>query len=211
VPVGRGKRFGANMSKWVDAIAGGWSLAMTGRVENGRLVDIGDLKLVNMTLKDVQKMYHYYRASDGFYYMLPQDVIDNSVKAATLGTTSVDGFSTTIGPPDPKSPHFEVPDSVNCIDLNNGDCGTPRQQFITAPVFTRFDMSLKKTFPLGGRRNFQMQVDVLNMFNAIDFNANTTFLSSTKSNYRVTSAYQDIVNTFDPGGRLAQLIFRVNW
>jgi hypothetical protein len=181
-------------------------------VENGRLVDLGDLKLVNMTLADVQKMYHYYRAADGFYYMLPQDVINNTVKAFNISNVSVDGFNPTVGAPDPNSRHFEIPDYPGCFGaLFAGQCGTPRQQFIVAPVFTRFDMSLKKTFPLGGRKNFQLQVDVLNMFNAIAFNANTTFGSGTQSNYRVTSAYQDIVNTFDPGGRLAQVIFRVNW
>ena len=28
---------------------------------------------------------------------------------------------------------------------------------------------------------------------------------------QVTTAYQDISNTFDPGGRIGQLMFRVNW
>ena len=29
--------------------------------------------------------------------------------------------------------------------------------------------------------------------------------------YRVTTAYADINNTYDPGGRIGQLVFRVNW
>jgi hypothetical protein len=28
---------------------------------------------------------------------------------------------------------------------------------------------------------------------------------------QVTSAYTDINNTFDPGGRIGQLSFRINW
>ncbi len=51
---------------------------------------------------------------------------------------------------------------------------------------------------------------MLNVFNAIDFNP-TISTSTTMSNWRVTSAYSDISNTFDPGGRIGQLAFRVNW
>ena len=29
--------------------------------------------------------------------------------------------------------------------------------------------------------------------------------------FRVTSAYTDASNTYDPGGRLGQLMFRINW
>ncbi|HEY3883556.1 MAG TPA: hypothetical protein VGL62_00005, partial [Vicinamibacterales bacterium] len=32
-----------------------------------------------------------------------------------------------------------------------------------------------------------------------------------QDNYRVTTAYSDINNTYDPGGRVGQLAFRINW
>ena len=53
-------------------------------------------------------------------------------------------------------------------------------------------------------------MDVLNVFNAIGFNAVAQASSSATIN-QVTSAYTDINNTFDPGGRLGQLVFRFNW
>ena len=62
---------------------------------------------------------------------------------------------------------------------------------------------------------------MLNVFNAIDYNAVFPTVSGTAvnpsanfaipDNYRVTTAYADFNNTYDPGGRIGQLVFRVNW
>ena len=41
--------------------------------------------------------------------------------------------------------------------------------------------------------------------------ANTTADYSNANFGQVTAAYQDPSNTFDPGGRLGQLMFRINW
>jgi len=46
--------------------------------------------------------------------------------------------------------------------------------------------------------------------NAIGFNAVAQASSSPTIN-QVTSAYTDVSNTFDPGGRIGQLMFRFNW
>ena len=90
-----------------------------------------------------------------------------------------------------------------------GDCA-PRDVFVYGPIFARFDFTARKTFGLGKGRNFQFEVDVLNAFNAIGFNAVAQASSSPTIN-QVTSAYTDISNTFDPGGRVGQLMFRFNW
>jgi hypothetical protein len=71
-------------------------------------------------------------------------------------------------------------------------------------------VSLKKRFPFAGRGSFDFQVDVLNVFNAINFNS-VWSTSTNPDNYRVTTAYADINNSYDPGGRIMQLVFRVNW
>jgi hypothetical protein len=235
VPVGKGKRFGANIPTWVDGVIGNWQLNMTARVENGRLVDIGDVRLVNMTLGDVQRAFHYYRNTtpvtlpdgtitvpDNRWYDLPLDIVINSTKAFSVAATATGHptctgtNATTCGGADPNSRHFE-PASTRTVDASGqvqgctaiftGDCG-PRQQFITAPLFTRFELSAKKRFPFARRGSFDVEIDALNLFNAIDFNSN---LSAAGGTNILTSAYQDISNTFDPGGRLVQLVFRVNW
>jgi len=98
---------------------------------------------------------------------------------------------------------------ANCTRIFAGDCGV-RQQLLKAPWFSRFDLSLKKRIPFAGRASFDMQVDILNVFGAINYNA--VFSTSTNpDNYRVTTAYADINNSYDPGGRIGQLVFRVNW
>jgi len=71
-----------------------------------------------------------------------------------------------------------------------------------------------KRFPIAGRGSFDFEVDMLNVFKAIDYNSvfptsNANFASPDA--YRVTTAYADINNTYDPGGRIGQLVFRINW
>jgi hypothetical protein len=95
------------------------------------------------------------------------------------------------------------------VQVVRGDCA-PRDVFVYGPTFARVDLTFRKTFPIGGRRTFQFEVDVLNAFNAIGFNAVAQASNSATIN-QVTSAYTDINNTFDPGGRLGQLMFRLNW
>jgi len=223
IPVGRGKRFGANMNKWLDGAIGGWSLNMTGRVQNGQVVDYGAVQLVNITQKQLQSVFKYYKnPGDGFYYDLPQSIITNTILAFSTSATSATGYGAS-GPP-PAGAQYIAPPSTftgssyltstpTCTFVSTGVtnyCGQPRDLYLVAPVFTRFDMSVKKTFPFAKRANFQLEVDILNVFNAIDFNP-VISTSTNQNNWRVTSAYSDISNTFDPGGRIGQLAFRVNW
>lgn len=238
VPVGRGQRFGSNLNPWLDDLIGNWQVNLTGRVETGRLWDIGDVKLVNMTLSDLQKDFKYYvNPADGFVYDLPQALIANTVKAFAIDVTSPTGHplcngsnSAICGGPDPTQPYLAPPSSASCTTVIVGDCNT-RQQFISAPLFSRFDLSLKKRIPFAKRGSFDFEVDMLNVFNAIDFNSvfpGTSLFSpqvvsnsapsaspysnlAAEDNYRVASAYSDINNTYDPGGRVGQLVFRINW
>ncbi len=73
-------------------------------------------------------------------------------------------------------------------------------------------MRLKKRFALGGRVNFELIAEVLNVFDTINFN-HSTGISNTDpvETFRVTSAYTDVNTTFDPGGRIGQLVWRLNW
>src|SRR5262249_22283809 len=41
VPIGRGRRVGADMPPWLDAVAGGWALNLTGKVQSGNVIDFG--------------------------------------------------------------------------------------------------------------------------------------------------------------------------
>ena len=87
----------------LNGILGGWSVNGVGRIQ-ARVLDFGNVRLVGMTAKDLQKMYKYYfttNATSGLteIWMLPEDVRLNTRRAYSTSTSSVDGYSTSLGAP----------------------------------------------------------------------------------------------------------------
>jgi hypothetical protein len=210
IPVGRGRRFGTNMGSVLNAIAGGWEFDGVGRLQSGNLLSFGNVRVVGMSLEDLRKAYKVQFRNDPTtgrptVYMLPQDIIDNTIRAFNVSATSATGYA---GAP-PTGRYLAPANGPDCLQIVRGDCAA-RDVYVNGPIFTRWDISTKKSFPLGGRRTFQFQVDIINVFDAIGFNAVAQANSNATIN-QVTTAYQDISNTFDPGGRIGQLMFRVNW
>jgi hypothetical protein len=210
IPVGRGRRYGANTSGIVNGIIGGWQVIGTARIQSGNVQDFGSVRLVGMTIDDLRKAYHVDIRPDAsgkpVVYMLPQDIIDNTIKAFGTSATSPTGYGSNGVP----TGRYLAPASgPDCIQVFAGDCA-PHDVYVTGPVFSRIDLSFKKQFGLGGHRTADIEFDLLNAFNAINFNpvANT---GTNPTSYQVTSAYQDLSNTFDPGGRLGQIVWRVSW
>jgi Carboxypeptidase regulatory-like domain len=207
VPVGRGKRYGANVNSWVNGAIGGWTVNMTGRVQSGNILTQTGVQLVGMTEEELQKMYKV-RINDQtkVITMLPDDVILNTRRAFSTSATTPGGYG-SLGAPEGR--YIAPASGPNCTQLYPGDCG-PRNIFLTGPMFTRFDFSAKKAFPLSGKTSFQLEVDVLNIFGAINFSP-TFNPGSGGTIFQVTSAYTDISGTYDPGGRLGQIVWRVLW
>jgi hypothetical protein len=210
VPVGRGRRYGASMHPVLNGILGGWEFSGAGRIQ-ARMVDFGNVRLVGMTKDDVQAMYKYdirINPANGLRtpYMMPDDVILNTRRAFNTSASSPTGYS-DLGVPEGR--YFAPANSESCIQLKAGDCA-PRTLLIRAPFFSRIDVGVTKRFPLVGRTNFELRFDVLNLFDNINFNpvANP---GGGATIFQVTTAYRDPANNFDPGGRLGQISFRVNW
>jgi hypothetical protein len=210
VPVGRGKRFGSNMSTWMDTLIGGWQFDGTGRVQRRNLAMSG-VRLVGMTVDELQDMYKVEIRNNAAGlptpFMLPDDVILNTRRAFNTSATSTTGYS-SLGVPEGR--YIERAATPGCLNIYPTDCGEPRQIFLNGPWFARVDMSFKKTIPLKGRVNAVVQFDLLNAFNAINFNP-VLNPGTGETIFQVTSAYQDTNNTFDPGGRLGQIVWRINW
>jgi hypothetical protein len=63
---------------------------------------------------------------------------------------------------------------------------------------------------ISGNAHRAIQEKYKNVFDAINFTpvANP---GTQASIFQVTAAYQDINNTFDPGGRVGEIVFRINW
>jgi Carboxypeptidase regulatory-like domain len=212
IPVGRGHHYGTDMNPILDGVVGGWEFTGAGRIQ-ARVLNFGNVRLVNMSAKDLQSMYEFRIIADPdnagrqLVTMLPDDVILNTRRAYNTSPTSATGYS-DLGVPEGA---YLAPANSDgsCIQLKQGDCA-PRTLLIRAPFFTRFDVGVSKRFPLGGRTNFEFRFDVLNLFDNINFNpvANP---GSGATILQVNSAYRDPDNNFDPGGRLTQLSFRLNW
>jgi hypothetical protein len=81
---------------------------------------------------------------------------------------------------------------------------------VRGPRFQRFDVSMVKRIRLTETKNLEFRGDFLNAFNNINF-LGVACASGSASCGQVTSAYTDISNTQDPGGRLIQLVLRINF
>ena len=137
-------------------------------------------------------------------YNLPEDIIDNTIKAFSV---NVSGY--TAGTPTGR--YFAPANGPDCIQVLRGDCA-PKDIIVVAPVFSRFDFGARKRIPLTQKMNLLVEIDVLNLFNAINFNPVALPVNPTNRDaYRVTTSYQDINQASDPGSRAGQLVFRFNW
>jgi hypothetical protein len=211
LPVGHGERFGSNMAPWLNALIGGWSFMGTGRVQ-ARTLNFGNVRLIGMDAGELQAEY-FYRITDDplnpgqkIVKMLPDDIILNTRRAFSLSSSSVTGYS-GLGAPEGR---YIAPDnSPDCIELKNGDCA-PRTLLIRAPYFVRFDVGWTKRIPIRGRTNIEVRFDLLNLLDNINFNP-VADPGDDDDIFEVGSAYTDSSNTYDPGGRLGQIMIRINW
>jgi len=217
LPIGRGQRFGGDMGRFADALAGGWSITGVGRIQT-TVQDLGNVQLVGMSVKDLQKVYKFYRkenASTGIdeIWMLPDDIILNTRRAFSTSNTTVNGYSTSLGAPEGR--YIAPANSGTCLQVKAGDCA-PRSVLLLSPWFQRYDFGVAKRIGIGGSRNVEVRFDLLNLFDNPNYNpagaAGTNTAAGTSATiFRTTSAYNDPSNTYDPGGRIGQLMIRLNW
>ncbi len=219
LPVGRGQRFGADMHPVLNAVLGGWQFNGVGRIQT-RTVNIAlttgptlqrNVRLVGMTEKELRKLFKFDVRVDPAtglrtVYMLPDDVILNTRRAYSLSTTSPTGYS-ALGVPEGR--YLAPANSLDCIQRKLGDCA-PRTLHVPVPLFVRFDVGITKKFKAGGSRNIELRLDLLNVLDNINFNP-ATVPGTAAGIFQSTSAYTDNSNTYDPGGRLGQLMIRFNW
>jgi hypothetical protein len=217
LPFGRGQRFGADMGRFVDALAGGWSITGVGRIQT-TVQDLGNVRLVGMSVKDLQKVYKFTRkenAATGIdeVWMLPDDIILNTRRAFSTSNTTVDGYSTSLGAPVGR--YIAPANSATCIQVKAGDCA-PRSVLLLSPWFQRYDFGVAKRVAIAGSTNVEVRFDLLNLFDNPNYTpagaTGTTSAAGTSATiFRTTSAYTDASNTYDPGGRIGQLMIRLNW
>jgi len=222
LPFGRGKQFLGSTKGIVNGFLGDWIFNGNIRIQSGSPFSFGNVQLVGMTKKDLQKAIGVYRgqansdnsAASGQVYFLPLDVRLNTFRANNVTFTSA-GAVYTQGAP---TGRFIAPAGFgNCQQGVVGGCGF-NNLVLKGPSFFRYDLSLAKKIKFTERMNFEMRAEALNAFNNInwlvgsagnDVNAPGGLTSGLFARY--TAAYQDISTTNDPGGRLIQLVLRLNF
>jgi hypothetical protein len=222
LPVGRGKSFLGNAKGIVNGFLGDWVFNGNIRIQSGSPFSFGNVQLVGMTKKDLQKAIGVYRgqpnsdnvATTGQVYWLPLDIRVNTFRANNFTFTSA-GAVYTQGAP---SGRFIAPAGFgNCMQGFPGQCGF-NNLVIKGPSFFRYDLSLAKKIKFTERMNLEMRAEALNAFNNINWlvgsagnDVNGAGTLSSGFFGRFTAAYQDISTTNDPGGRLIQLVLRLNF
>jgi hypothetical protein len=217
LPFGKGKAFGSGVSRWADLAIGGWEWHGTARIQSGSPNNFGNVRLVGMTRNDLQKALKIRKEANAVFF-LPQDIVDNTIRAFNWSATTASGYSEPNGVPAVPTGRYIAPaNSPNCIESFGGECGTTNL-VIYGPSFTRFDMSAVKKFRITERVNFEFRAEFLNAFNNINFligsaasDVVTVGGFGTATFGQTINAYQDTSTTNDPGGRLIQFVARFNF
>ena len=214
LPFGQGRHFGSGVNGTVDRIIGGWQLGVSANVHSGRLVDIGNVRLVGMTQKDVQNMFKLrFDNANKQVYVWPEDVITNTILAFSTNATGYAGAA-------PTGRYFAPANGPDCMENeiarsgdNVGQCGTG-SVVVTGPLFQQYDLRISKRTTVVGHTNLEFAVEMLNAFNHPNFlplggftfsSTNTVQAGNTLTPYQLT-ALQGTNQA-----RVIQLVSRFNW
>jgi len=225
LPFGQGRKFLSNAGGLLDRLVGGWSFDGLARIQSGRIVDFGNVRLVGMSLKDLRrsiKLQEY--AATGLnpnartlLYILPKDILENTVRAFDTSATSLTGYGSQ-GPPSGR--YLAPANGPDCIETSRsdfddattgyGDCA-PHAVEVTGPMYVRFDLSAVKKVRINGRFDIQFRAEMLNAFNhpnfePVLFGSSNNFANgpSNANNYRITSVQEN-------SSRQVQLVTRLSW
>ena len=211
LPFGRGRKWGGNANAVLDRIIGGWQIGISSRLQSGTPVDFGNVRLVGMTASDVQNLFKLRFDDAGKQvYMLPQDVIDNTMLAFNVSATSATGYAGAT----PTGKYFAPANGPDCIELTStgnaggyGACGV-RSLTINGPSFQNHDIRISKRTAVSGRTNLEFAVQMLNAFNHANF---LPVAGTTANNPAVLSSYQLTGLQGQDTARVIQFELRFNW
>jgi hypothetical protein len=213
LPFGKGKHFLGNAGEVLDRIVGGWQVNFNTRLQTGRLLDLGNVRLVGFDESELRSMFKLrHDSSDGKdrIYMLPADLISETIKAFSTSATSTTGYGSLGAPSGKYIAPANGPDCIEQIANGYGDCGA-RSLVVTGPRLMETDLSLVKTVKLWSRVRGEFHVEALNVFNNVNFVPTLPNFGvgqtqgATLANYEVTSL------TGINAARVVQLVSRITW
>jgi len=215
MPFGRGKRWGGSSNGTLERLIGGWQVGLFSRLQSGTPVDLGNVRAVGMSKKDVENMFKLRFDDAGKQvYMLPEDVVNNTVLAFNVSATTASGYAGNA----PTGRYFAPANGPDCIEVtptsnnNNsalgfGDCGV-QSLVLNGPMFQQHDIRISKKTTLVGRTNIEFAAQLLNAFNHANF---LPVAGTTAANPATIASYQLTGLQGQDTSRVIQLEFRINW
>jgi hypothetical protein len=227
LPFGEGRKWMNTNNSFLSRLAGGWEFDGIARLQSGRTVDFGNVRIVGMSEDELKKeagLYTYAvtglsSSAATALYLLPQDIVENTVKAFNVSATSASGYSNMGAPTGRYLAPANGPDCIE-VAVGAGQCpGRTRSLVLTGPMYVRVDLSAVKRVRIVGRTTFEFRGEMLNAFNHPNFVpviglANNTFInvggltnnapSTNADNYRITTVQEN-------SNRIVQLVWRVTW
>jgi hypothetical protein len=165
-------------------------------------------------------------------YMLPQDVIDNTLKAFSVSATSPTGYG-SLGPPSGR--YLAPANGPDCIEMTDpnlqrvgggvqfgsnygiGTCGEG-SLVVSGPLYATTDLSLVKRIRLKGDTTLDFRAELLNAFNHANFTPVTGGGAPVGFDGRTgtaaggyTSPGSYLVTQTNDNPRVAQLVARITW
>jgi hypothetical protein len=213
LPFGPGRTFLSSGNAFVRKALEGWELVGTtrlqsagpSRITSGRAcfnsgADCG-VELHNVTLAQIQNMMSITKTSQinsngtvtGTLYSLPIDFIHNSEAAFNQGGYTLDPNAPYIGP----ATQPGTIESLNSLILR----GFWQKHL---------DVSVVKRTKIKESINCEFRAQALNVLNLTNFYLGSVSPNGTSFG-TITSAYRDISNGLDPGGRILEFSARINF
>lgn len=218
LPFGRGRQFFSNSGRLMNALVGGFSILPVISWQSGSPIQIGNVQLVGMTVQELQKAVKV-RKNASTVTWLPDDIIENSIRAFNTNVQGPDGYATTGTFNGPPSGRYLAPSGFgNCQAAIGGTCGF-NNLVIYGPIFFKLDVGINKKFAIAERFNVELRANMLDALNHPNFKvggfggntATSGCCTATFGQLGSGSAYRDNNTTNDPGGRVIDLQMRVSW
>jgi hypothetical protein len=217
LPFGRGRTFFSNANGFVNSLVGGFTILPVIRWQSGSPFSLGNVSLVGMTVKELQKEIKVRKGPDVVTY-LPDDIILNSQRAFDININNANGFGTNFGGA-PTGRYIAPAGSGNCQSRFAGECGF-NNLIIYGPSFFKLDVTLAKKFNLGEKRNLEIRMLALDALNHPNFrvggwNADVVGVFPGSSTFgqlgtNPLTSYNDL-GSQDPGGRIIDFQIRFNF
>ena len=196
LPFGRGRKFGAGMNRWQDAIVGGWTATGFTHWSTGSPVTISSNRattasglastpvLMNLSLQQLKNNTGVYKTANGVYFINP-----------ALGLFTIKGSSSTANfcTAGQTTPCFAEPAP--------GQMGNLPYNGFAGPHFFDQDFSISKDTQLFERLRFRIALEAFDVFN----NANFAGLSNSTD----ATTFGQFTSTFDTargGGVTARVV-----